>query len=329
MKVHKEALVVSDKCLVFYIDDTGHEKLAREHPVYGLGGCAVLGRDLDRLILQPWRSVREIITGSPNTPLHAGTLHTDVDGLEEAAAIIAQFFKLPFYRFAATLSKLTALPDDMSAIRAIREVCRLRINEIVGRTLCREVKVIFEASERADPLIEEAFENLQARRGRKDIRTQCYFMPQDANDPGLEVADFVMQAVGGRTRQNLKSATAFDWITKPCSILLIKLHQLHGNRGHCARMKRSDASKPRTPRRETLGIFRALAVTSQCLPFSRTARLSALCGSVSWACARTGTHAAADRRHVAGLAPGRRFPTWPAATKSLAVITGPELADHR
>jgi hypothetical protein len=209
MKVHEEALVVSDKCLVFYIDDTGHEKLARNHPVYGLGGCAVLGRDLDRLIFQPWRSVREIITGSANTPLHASTLDTVVDGRGEAAAIIAQFFKLPFYRFAATLSKLTTLPDDISAIRAIREVTELRINEIVRRTLCREVKVIFEASERADPLIEKAFENLQARRGWKDIPTQCYFMPKAANDPGLEVADFVMHAVGRQMRQNLKERDRF------------------------------------------------------------------------------------------------------------------------
>jgi hypothetical protein len=97
----------------------------------------------------------------------------------------------------------------MSAIRAIREITELRINEIVGRTLCREVKAIFEASERADPLIEKAFENLRARRGWKDIPTQCYFMPKEANDPGLEVADFVMHAVGGQMRQNLKKRDRF------------------------------------------------------------------------------------------------------------------------
>jgi hypothetical protein len=89
MKVYHEALVVPNKCLVFYIDDTGHETLALGHPVYGLGGCAALGRDLDRLILQPWRSVREIITGSPDTRLHASTFHTIVDGTDVAAEIIA------------------------------------------------------------------------------------------------------------------------------------------------------------------------------------------------------------------------------------------------
>lgn len=60
----------------------------------------------------------------------------------------------------------------VSAIRAIREATKLRINEIVGRTMCREVKIVFEASERADPLVEKAFEGLQVRRGWKDIPTQ-------------------------------------------------------------------------------------------------------------------------------------------------------------
>jgi hypothetical protein len=92
----------------------------------------------------------------------------------------------------------------MSAIRAVKEVTELRINEIVGRTLCREVRVIFEASGRADPLIEEAFRYLEVRRGWKLIPTQCYFLPKSAGDPGLEVADFVMHAVGGQMRQNLK-----------------------------------------------------------------------------------------------------------------------------
>jgi hypothetical protein len=209
VKVHEEALVVPNKCLVVYIDDTGHEKLARKHTVYGLGGCAVLGRDLDRLILQPWRSVRRVITGSADTPLHASTLHTAVDGLEEAGAIIAQFFKLPFYRLGAIISKLAILPDDLSVIRIIKEVTELRINEIVGRTLCREVKNIFESSDRADPLIEEVFQNLEVRRGWKVIPTECYFMSKKAGDPGLEMADFVVHAVGGQMRQNLKHRGRF------------------------------------------------------------------------------------------------------------------------
>ena len=34
-------------CLLVFIDETGHEKLASGHTVYGLGGCAVLGDGLE------------------------------------------------------------------------------------------------------------------------------------------------------------------------------------------------------------------------------------------------------------------------------------------
>lgn len=47
-----EQLVLRDRSLAVYVDDTGHEALIGQ-PVYGLGGCAVLGRDLERTINQP------------------------------------------------------------------------------------------------------------------------------------------------------------------------------------------------------------------------------------------------------------------------------------
>jgi hypothetical protein len=48
-----ERLFLQDRCLAVFVDDTGHEALVKGHPVYGLGGCAVMGRDLERVIRQP------------------------------------------------------------------------------------------------------------------------------------------------------------------------------------------------------------------------------------------------------------------------------------
>ena len=94
-------------------------------------------------------------------------------------------------------------------MRAMKRLTEQRINEIVGRALCREVKVIFEASERADPLIEEAFHDLDVRHGEKPIPTECYFIAKKVGDTGLEAADFVMQAVGRQMNQNLKHRDGF------------------------------------------------------------------------------------------------------------------------
>ena len=59
-----ERLVLRDRSLAVYVDDTGHESL-KGQPVYGLGGCANLGRDYERIINQPWRAVRKHVAGSP------------------------------------------------------------------------------------------------------------------------------------------------------------------------------------------------------------------------------------------------------------------------
>jgi hypothetical protein len=38
------------------------------------------------------------------------------------------------------------------------------------------------------------------------IPIECCFMPKSAGDPALEVADFIVNGVGGQARRNLKTA---------------------------------------------------------------------------------------------------------------------------
>jgi hypothetical protein len=66
-------LTLSSDCLVFWLDETGHEALVKDDPIYGLGGCSAMVRDLDRVIREPWREVRKRVTGSRDKPLHASS----------------------------------------------------------------------------------------------------------------------------------------------------------------------------------------------------------------------------------------------------------------
>jgi hypothetical protein len=220
-------LVLPDRCLAFFVDDSGHEELLPDQPVWCLGGCAVLGRDLDAMIVQPWRAIRNLVTGSPDTPLHAHKFPkiANSDGMEA----VAEFFRVrPFFRFGAILSVDTQILYDVTQLRMLetldpsrlsevvqrnfptmRMVLEKGINEIVQQTLCKEVKVIFESSQRVDKLIEAAFQSLAVRRGSKHIPSESYFMPKSAGDCALEVADFVMHAVGRQGRQNLKDRSKY------------------------------------------------------------------------------------------------------------------------
>jgi len=200
-----ENLVLPDRCLAVYVDDTGHEALVPGQPVYGLGGCAVMGRDLDRLILKPWREIRKRVTGSANAPLRANKFPALAKVPGDMEAVAAFFRDQPFARFGAIISTKTKLADEMGTVRTIKEVLQVRVNEIMQSVLCREVKIIFESSERANKLIEAAFQDLDLRRGWKHIPSECYFMPKAAADPALEVADFVMHAIGRQARRNITS----------------------------------------------------------------------------------------------------------------------------
>jgi hypothetical protein len=204
-KEHQEEWEIRDRCLALFVDDTGHEGL-KGQPVYGLGGCAALGRDIEHIIRNPWRAVRKRVAGSPDVQLHANKFRSTPDDVEA----IATFFRAqPFWRFGAIMTTKTKLVDEISLMRTMKGLLQNRINEIAAKTLCKEVIVIFEASERADGLITEAFQDFQVSRGCKRIPSRCGFMPKSAAEPALEVADFVMHAVGRQARHNLTQRGTF------------------------------------------------------------------------------------------------------------------------
>jgi hypothetical protein len=123
--------------------------LVAGHPVYGLGGCAILARDLDRVIRAPWREIRRHVTGSPDTPLHANAFAGFAT--PENIAAVAEFFRVhPFARFGAIVSTDTALADDLAPVPTITTVLQARIADIARWTEFESVAVIFEASQRAD-----------------------------------------------------------------------------------------------------------------------------------------------------------------------------------
>ena len=201
-------LVLADRCLAVFVDDTGHEALVAGHPVYGLGGCAALARDLDRVIRSPWREIRRRVTGSPDTPLHANAFAGFAT--PDNIAAIAEFFRVnPFARLGAIISIDTALPNGLGPVPTMARVLQARIADIARWTAFDSLAVIFEASERADRLIEQAFQGFALKEGGQPIPVECYFMRKAHAEPALEVADFVMHAVGRQARQNLKKLGDF------------------------------------------------------------------------------------------------------------------------
>jgi hypothetical protein len=206
-------LILPERCLAVFVDDTGHEVLLPDQKVYGLGGCAVLAPALDPIIRLPWREVRRRVTGSPDTPLHASEFdRRDVSNevrAENIRAVVDFFQTQPFARFGAIISTATTLADELGPVPTIAKVLQARIAEIARWTPFDSLAVIFESSQRADRLIENAFQGFTIEEGSKPIPVKCYFMRKEHAEPALEVADFVMHAVGRQARQNLKKRGDF------------------------------------------------------------------------------------------------------------------------
>ena len=190
-----------DDCLLFFIDDTGHEDFDGQL-VYGLGGCSVMAPQLEPLIRAPWREIRRVVKGSPDSQLHANDFPHETT--REQQALVGAFFQSQtFGRFGAVLSTSTNLHTQMSPIQTIAGVMRNRFAQIAAWQPFNSIAVIFEASERADRLIEHAFGELQASIDDRPIPIECFFMPKSVAEPALEVADFIAHAIGGQARASV------------------------------------------------------------------------------------------------------------------------------
>jgi hypothetical protein len=69
--------------------------------------------------------------------------------------------------------------------------------------------LIFESSERGDPLVRQHFGELGLLEEGRRIATEHCFMPKSANEPGLELADFVASTAGTQARFYHRGKTGF------------------------------------------------------------------------------------------------------------------------
>jgi hypothetical protein len=198
-----EMLSVHPHCLMFFVDDSGHEEFADpKHPVYALGGCAVLAAAIDGVLKSPWPEIKARHFVGADEPLHASELH---DLTPEQMAAIGGFFNTQaFGRFAVTMTASTALPRSLKAIEVMPGALRRRWEELTPHfsPLPAEVAFIHEASDRANHLLETYFGESVVVIDGKRVPAHHGIMPK--GDEALEVADFIVQAAGAQAKRGLR-----------------------------------------------------------------------------------------------------------------------------
>jgi hypothetical protein len=196
-------------CLLVFLDETG-DVLFRDHnyPVFGIGGCAVLAGDyLDR-IARPWKNMKEMYFGDSEVQLHASTISPTTTQLN---ALGVFFRSHPFCRIAVTLSDKSILSDATEPYQITARVLLERIKDVSRWLPLTQIALIVESSTTWNKYAERWFQGyrfqITEEKKQIDIPINGFFMPKKSIEPGIEVADFIIQAAGAQSRVLRESQT--------------------------------------------------------------------------------------------------------------------------
>ena len=187
---------------IIFIDDTGSELLKDPmYPVFGLGGIIILAENYDDEIVIPWQKLRDNEFENENTPLHATDLCNPTQS--QLNALNGFFSKMKFKRFACALSNKTQLKNIRSNYTSIVDCVRGNINALLKLMRFKSLLFIIEDSHSVN---HKKYDSLHWLGNRDDIikiKTEIIFKTKKDIEPGLEVADFVINAFGSTFKDKL------------------------------------------------------------------------------------------------------------------------------
>jgi hypothetical protein len=193
-------LILADDVFVVALDDTGHEKLHKANgECFGIGGCAFMVSDYQRLIEAPWNFMLQQFFPDVPRPVHAVEHFRNLT--KEQMSTLTHFFtKFEFFRLAVTVSINTINSVDASYIEIVGASILQRIAEIAAHASFSRVFILFEASERFDKNVMQALSGKKLRSGDRYFSIELGVIPKSACVAALEVADVIAHTAGGQTR---------------------------------------------------------------------------------------------------------------------------------
>lgn len=193
-------LILADDVFVVALDDTGHEELHKANgECFGIGGCAFMVSDYQRLVEAPWNFMLQQFFPDVPRPVHAVEHFRNLTK-DQMSALTHFFTKFEFFRLAVTVSIKTINSADASYIEIVGASILQRIAEIAAHASFSRVFILFEASERIDKNVMQALSGKKLRSGDRDFSIELGVIPKSACAAALEVADVIAHTAGGQTR---------------------------------------------------------------------------------------------------------------------------------
>ncbi len=201
--VHKDGTdVLQESTLFVAIDDTGHEEFKDpNYQVFGIGGCAFLIKDYQRLVEGPWNQLCKDYFPEVQRPMHVTSLGKLSD--KQIEILNCFFSKFEFFRLAVTASINTNKEVDNDFIDIVGACLLQRIAEVAQWVEFDRVFVLFEESERIQNRVMASLAEKQIVRGTKKMEVELGVMSKAACFPPLEVADFIVHTAGTQTQSRI------------------------------------------------------------------------------------------------------------------------------
>lgn len=192
----------SDSTLLVGVDETGHELFAdKQHPVFGLGGCAVLLRNFEQHLDGPWRQMKAQFFGGATANLHAADLRAP--SVDQLQALQRFFSSFPFFRFAAMSATSVINTTEAPLIQILGHTVWSRIAEIAKWAQPTDIVVVIEDSERLRKELYGYIAGYEIANDEIRIKPRVFLATKEAKQSFLEVADFVIQAAGAQVRNRI------------------------------------------------------------------------------------------------------------------------------
>ena len=217
MSNNVDQLVYTPGTLMVFCDETGNENYKDcAYPIFGRGGCIVMGREYQNRIAKPWkRLLCEIDWG--DSPFHTSEFVQGLQKLDKATfdariESINRFVRHGFYRFGITTHSATERPLEVDGHQVVSMALVDLVRRIVARCMPSLVAFIFEASDRSDHLVERDLhlEHLEMHDlfGRF-VPSDGFFIPKSSRAPGMELADLIAHTAGDNQRHALRQRPGF------------------------------------------------------------------------------------------------------------------------
>jgi len=203
---------LEESCLLVFVDETGDEGFSDpRHPVFGLGGAAMTVGTYSSLIRPRWIELKRQHFGGSKVALHACDLRSPT---ANQLGALGDFFKSElFTRVVAVASSKTNFPDGHPPFELIALSLLKRIERTALRVPITSIALLVESSTRGNSLANRYlghFDTTQIEFSRPTVSAPVhrYFLQKSFHEPGLEIADFIMNAVGGHARSRLKDPSS-------------------------------------------------------------------------------------------------------------------------